>query len=379
MKTLLHILITIVLTIFVVTLIYIKFPKHLQDPDKEITQTITPPPQPLEEQLLEKMTVEEKVGQLFMFGIDGTTLTDKTKQIIEDYHIGGILLFGKNITNEKQLKNLIGNLQSESKVPLFISIDQEGGIVKRITWNPILTIAQPDINTTTQAYTVAKDRGEILKSLGINMNLAPVVEYITDKNSFMYNRTYRGSEKEVYEKSISTIQGYMEAGIISVPKHFPGHGNTSPDSHYSLPMVNISKNQWDEYIQPFSNIIEKTSVDAIMVGHIKFPNIDTKPATLSYEIITNRLIKQLKYNGLIISDDMEMDALDNIDTPEHTAEQALLAGNDILIYSQSTADQQNIQSDVYNYIVKEVEDGKMNIDEKVLKILRMKIKYHIIP
>ncbi len=331
-----------------------------------------------EQRILKEMTPEQKVGQLFIFGIDDINLTKETNTFLTENHIGGILLLGKNITDEKQLKALIQNIQKEKDIPLFISIDQEGGVVSRIKWNEKLTIAQNEISNSKQAYTVAKDRGEILKDLGINMNLAPVVEYITDRNSFMYNRVYRGTINEVYEKGISSIQGYTDSGIIPVIKHFPGHSNTSPDSHYSLPIVNINTDQWNEYLQPFSKILEQSNVDAIMIGHIKFPNIDSNPATISKEIITNKLINDLKYNGLIISDDMEMDALENIDSYTNIAKQAITAGNDILIYSKYSKEHPTIQKDIYDYILNEVKSNGLNIDDKVLKILRMKIKYNII-
>jgi beta-N-acetylhexosaminidase len=184
--------------------------------------------------------------------------------------------------------------------------------------------------------------------------------------------------KEIYEKGISSIQGYSDSGVIPVIKHFPGHSNTSPDSHHSLPIVNINTNQWNEYIQPFSNILEQTPVDALMIGHIKYPNIDNKPATISKEIITNKLINNLNYNGLVISDDMEMDALENIDSYTNIAKQAIIAGNDILIYSKYSKEHPTMQKDIYDHILNEVKNNRLNIDDKVLKILRMKIKYNII-
>jgi len=333
------------------------------------------PEPPLEETILNRMTTEEKVGQLFMVGIDGTTLTEETKSFLTEHHMGSVILYAKNVSTQVQIALLTQEIQTTNDIPLFISIDQEGGIVARLKWNDTLTIAQEDIKTPQQAYTVAKNRGEILKELGINMNLAPVVEYITDKNSFLYNRAFRGSKDDVAQKGISSIQGYQDSGIIAVLKHYPGHANLSPDSHYSLPIVNITAKQWDEYIQPFSRILKQTNVDGIMVGHIMYPNIDNHPATLSKEIISNRLTTDLQYEGLVISDDMGMDALDNQGTIPEVAKQAIEAGNDILIYT--TADTL-IQKQVYDYILQEVSNGNMNIDEKVLKILREKITYGII-
>jgi beta-N-acetylhexosaminidase len=208
------------------------------------------------------------------------------------------------------------------------------------------------------------------------MNFAPVIEYITDQNSFIYNRTYRGSQEDVYLKSISAIEGYIDSGVISVPKHYPGHSNTSTDSHYDLPVVKIEKDQWNEYVKPFSDVLNNTIVDAIMVGHVQFPNIDNQyPTTMSEEIIKKRLITDLGYEGVIISDDMEMGALEDIDTYPKIAKKALQAGIDVLIYSKYMKRHPNIQQDVYNYILEEVKNGNIDIDDKVLKILRVKIKY----
>lgn len=374
MKKIIGILLSIILLII--------FPLSLQNTDislsdipKKDSPKNIPTTLPPEEKYLAKMTNEEKVGQLFMFGIDGTTVTEEEKTFLQNNHIGGILLLGKNITDEQQLKQLIQDLQINMNIPMFISIDQEGGGVSRIKWNDTLTKAEQDIQDYNDSYNTARERGIYLKEIGINMNLAPVVEYITKPSSFMYDRVYKGTEEEVIQKGEGAVKGYKDAAILSVIKHYPGHGNDSPDSHYSLPVVNISNDQWDQYIQIFSIIIQDTDVDALMVGHIKFTNIDTNPSSLSYEIITKRLIQDLNYNGLIISDDMGMKALDGFGTPSELAEKALSAGNDILIYSTP---QIPVQQEVYNYILQEVNNGNINIDNKVLKILKIKIEYNIL-
>ena len=371
-----------IFTIFLSLLLPILFPISLQNmevDDQTFDPIVIEPTQ--EELILKDMNIEEKVGQLFIFGFDGITLNSEVKNFFKESNLGGVLLLEKNITTEKQLKQLIQDIQSSNKIPLFISIDQEGGIVSRIKGNEILTKSQSQIDDPKEAYSIAKSRGDILKSYGINMNLAPVVEYITNVNSFMYDRVYRGSKEEVITKSIATIEGYTESGIISVPKHYPGHSNISPDSHYELPVVNINNDQWDEYIEPFSAILKQTDVKALMVGHIKYPNIDSNPSTISNEIINERLRKSLNYKGIVISDDMEMDALENIDSYTIVAKQALLAGNDILIYSKYRNDHPNLQKDVYNYIVEEVTNGNIDVeilDDKVLRIIKIKIDFNIL-
>ena len=331
-------------------------------------------PIPIEKLVLENMTLEEKVGQLFMLGFNGTTLSKSTKDWIQNRYIGGVLLLSRNIANETQLKKLTKNIQSNSNIPLFISIDQEGGVVSRLQWNTTLTTPQMSMNTPQQAYDIAVARGKILKDLGINMNLAPVVEYITDSSSFMYKRVFRGTQRDVARKGESAINGYTSVNIIPVPKHYPGHSNSSPDSHYYLPKVNITPSQWDSYIYPFKYLIERDCVDILMAGHILFPNIDTKVSTLSTEILTEKLRKELSFEGVILSDDMEMDAIKERGDINTIAKESLLAGIDILIYSKESVE----QNQVYEYILQSFEKGDIDmkiLDEKVLRILKLKSKY----
>lgn len=360
-----HILLSIL-----IILIPLFFPKPLVEQQANL---IVPPVKTLEQQILETMSIEEKVGQLFIFGFDNTSLTEDNINFLKERHIGGVLLLGKNIQTEEQLKTLTTQIQSINRIPLFVSIDQEGGVVARIKWNEVLTVSQSDMTTKEKAYEIAKSRAEILKGYGINMNFAPVIEDITNPNSFMYNRVFRDN---VVEKGIASVNGYKDGEIISVPKHYPGHSNDSPDSHYSLPVVNISDNQWNEYITPFREVLSIS--DAVMIGHIKYPNIDSKPSTISSEIINKRLIEDLSFKGLVISDDMEMGALKDIGTYEEIAKQALLADTDILIYSKYASKAPTIQRDVYQYVLDEVKNGTIEIDSKVLKILRIKIEYEIL-
>lgn len=330
-------------------------------------------PQETEEyKLLQTLSIEEKVGQLFLLGIEGTTVSSKTKALIEDKHIGGIIIYSRNIDNNSQLKKLNKDLQSLSEIPLFISIDQEGGIVSRLTDNKTLTKPQYDIKTETEAYNIAYERGLILRDLGFNMNHSPVLEDITDKESFLYDRVFRGNQTEISKLSLSMIDGYTDSGVISTPKHYPGHNNASVDSHKDLPVVNINQKDWNNYISPFTYIIENTYVPAIMVGHVKYPNIDKYPSSISKEIITNRLKSQFK--GLVVSDDMQMDALDSYGTPKELAKKALIAGNDLLIYHKDYEQ----QTEIIDYIISEVEKGNISeeiLNEKVLKILNTKQQY----
>ena len=329
---------------------------------------------PIENVILDSMTLEQKVGQLFLIGFYGTSLSESTINWIEDRHIGGVLILGRNIENEKQLKNLTESIQSHSYLPLLISIDQEGGEVARLQWNSTLTTAQKYMDTPQEAYEIAVERGVMLKKLGINTNLAPVVENITDKNSFMYNRVFKGTSEQIAKKGESAIYGYRQVGMIAVPKHYPGHSNSSPDSHFYLPKVNISNSQWDSFVYPFQYLIEQDCVDIIMAGHILYPNIDNKVSTISSEILEQRLRNDLAFEGVVISDDMEMKAIKNQGDPKIIAKESLIAGIDILIYSKETEELKGI----YKYILSSFKNGNLDVDilnDKVLRILKLKEKY----
>ena len=166
---------------------------------------------PLEQRVLKQMSLEEKVGQLLLFGFNGLEMGKNTKDLINSKHIGGVLLLGKNISNASQLTNLNSQLQSQAKIPLLISIDQEGGVVSRIKWEKELLISQKNMGGEEDIYSLSVKRAKILKPLGINVNLAPVVEYITDTNSLLYPRVSSGNIQEISRKADSAIKGYKDS------------------------------------------------------------------------------------------------------------------------------------------------------------------------
>jgi len=335
---------------------------------------------PLEQRVLKQMSLEEKVGQLLLFGFNGLEMDKNTKDLINNKHIGGVLLLAKNISNASQLTNLNSQLQSQARIPLLISIDQEGGVVSRIKWEKELLISQKNMGGEEDIYSLSVKRAKILKPLGINVNLAPVVEYITDTNSFLYPRVFSGNIQEISRKAYSAIKGYKDSNMISVAKHYPGHSNLSTDSHFSLPKVYVSKENWDEYVFPFKYLIEQGMVDVIMVGHILYPNIDSKVSTISEVIVNEKLRKELNYEGVVITDDMQMDAIEKQGDDCKIAKEALKAGNDILLYSMYYL-KPNIEREIYDCILNSVNSGEISledIDQKVLRVLRLKIKYGLI-
>lgn len=348
------------------------FPTYSIENDLNIVQR-----PPIEEEIINQLTLEEKVGQLFVFGFSGTNTYGYIGGDIKEKHIGGVLLLGKNISSNEQLKTLNHDLQELSTIPLFISIDQEGGTVARIKGSDTLTLAQKNMDTPQKTFDIAKDRGLLLKELGINVNFAPVVEYITNTSSFLYQRVFRGSIEDVAIKGDNAIKGYTQSGIIGVAKHYPGHSNSSIDSHYGLPRVYIEEKDINSYIYPFKYLIEQGNVDMIMVGHILYPNIDRNPSTVSNILLTEKLRNEQKYDGVLITDDMEMDSIESIGEYCEVAKMSLNAGMDILLYSGLP----QVQNTVYECILNAVKSNEISentINDKVKRVLRLKAKYNLV-
>lgn len=271
------------------------------------------------------------LGQSVMVGIQGTHLTQEEEAFIRTYGIGGVMLLEKNITSEEQVQNLIKyiqNIAEENNFPsLFIAIDQEGGEVSRIASDPTVAIEQKDITTKEKAYNTAYTRGTYLSSLGINMNFSPVIDPITSEKSFLWNRVFHTPLATRIQLAIAMIEGYKAGGITPVLKHFPGHNNTSLDTHeyssYSFPLQT-------EYTQHFSSLFAQTYVPAVMISHT-IAQGEEIPATLSQRDIAY-LENELLYTGLTITDDLEMNALASY-SPKERSIKALLSGVDILLFS----------------------------------------------
>lgn len=323
------------------------------------------------EKLLSTMTLEEKVGQMFIIGFWGTQPDYYITKMVQERNIGGVILFKYNIKDKEQLTKLTSDLQTLSKkIPLFISIDQEGGVVSRLATDIVSeTIAQSDIKTEKEAYNLAKKRAKELKALGISMNFSPVLDNIQKENSFLYDRVFRG---DISLLGNAMISGYRDGGIVAVPKHFPGHPNNLVDSHKALPEVNISEAEFDAYDSQFKEVILNKDTQAIMAGHILFNQIDRKyPSSLSSKIITEILRNKYGFDGVVITDDMQMGALTESFKISEAAIKAIVAGNDILIYSGEPEE----QAQAYNAIISAVKNGIISeerINESILRILTLK-------
>ena len=331
---------------------------------------------------INSMTLDEKIGQMFIMGMDGYYVDDFTNAMIEDYHIGGIILFGRNIRDSNQLLELTNSLNEvNNKIPLFISIDEEGGRVSRMPKEVLNIPSCREIgkkNDAMYAFEVGSTIGMKIKSLGLNMNFAPVLDIDSNpQNPVIGDRSFGGDDEIVSKMGMEVMKGLRSENIISVVKHFPGHGDTSVDSHIGLPRIDKDLESVLQFeIIPFKKAIEN-HVDGIMIAHILFSRIDPdNPASLSKIIITDLLREELDYNGVVITDDMTMGAILENYAIVDASVQAIMAGADIILLSHGNENKVNAIKGIKEAVVNN-KISMERVDESVYRILKLKEKYHI--
>lgn len=331
---------------------------------------------------LKQMTLKQKVGQLFIFGFIGTSLNSKIKKLLTQNTPGGLLVFKRNISSNYKMAQLNDQFQkiSQQKVslPFFIMTDQEGGSVSRIklksTPPSALAIGQSNNLLISHQYGVLT--GELLSLMGFNVNLAPVAD-LSDpyKKNFIGNRSFGKSPHRVSEFALSFSKGLLSQKILPTFKHFPGHGNIDQDSHKSLPIkkLNLYDLKHSDLI-PFSRLAESEFPSFIMTSHVAFPNIDKSqlPATYSKTLITSILRNDLKYTGLIITDDIQMMGTHAIGTFEQRVLKAFLAGNDMIMIAWSPQKQQ-LAIETLVKAVKEKVISESRLNESLTRILKYKL------
>ncbi len=275
--------------------------------------------------------MKEKIGQLTIVGFEGVDPSEEVLNLIEEFGIGGVILFKRNIEDPTQIRELIKLLQKSSKIPLFIAIDHEGGRISRLDKPFTKFPSAAIISSLEEAYSIGKTMGKELKDVGINMNLAPVLDINNNPNSPIGDRSFGNDPQKVAVFGNSMINGMKDMGIIPVAKHFPGYGSISIDPHLELPYRNLNR----ENISPFKYVIEN-GVEAIMTAHVIYKDIDVSmPATMSKNIIDGILRKELGFRGLVITDDLEMGAISKNFPIEEVAIKGIEAGNDILLICHS--------------------------------------------
>ena len=329
------------------------------------------------DKLVANMSDADKVGQLLMIGIHGTTLNDDAKFMLNEYRVGGIILFDRNMESKDQVKTLITDINKAGKsaglTPLFLGIDQEGGAVARMDDKLIKVPPAEEVGKmpVEQAVSLAKQSGAELKDLGFNINFVPVADL-----GLTYGRSYSTSPDEVVRYAGAVGKAYDEAGLWYSYKHFPGIGKIDVDLHADTSIIPVSKETLlSEDTKVFIDLIKqsKPNTYTIMVSHAMYPQIDPDhPASLSKAIITDWLRKDIGYNGVVVTDDMDMGALANHYTFGDMAVQSILAGSDILLVCHEYEHMQ----EAYNGLMKAVKDGRISkerLDESVKRILLMKM------
>lgn len=328
------------------------------------------------DQIVESMSQTEKLGQMVMIGIQGTKVDDDSLYMLNQYHMGGVILFDRNMENPEQVKQLTSDLQAQSneKVPLFIGIDEEGGDVVRMAEKLTPPPSQKEIGATgdiEQAKTWAIKTAKSLKDMGINVNFAPVADVGSNDK-----RSYSTDTNTVIDFVRAATKGYQQENIIYSLKHFPGIGKGRVDSHVDSSSIDVAKEVlMTEDIIPFKTIIDENDPNDyfILVSHLKYPALDEEyPASLSSKIMTDLLRNEFGYKGIIITDDMEMGAVANHNDFRSIGVKAVKAGADIVLVCHEYEHQQ----EVYLGLLDAVNSGEISqerIDESVKRIIKVKL------
>lgn len=331
-----------------------------------------------------RLSLDEKIGQMIFSGVDGTEMTDESKNIIQKYHVGGIILFGDNVKSITQTVNFLNELKTanaDNPYPLLLGVDEEGG---RVTRMPDEAKSLPssrsigELNDSSLSFEIGSILGEQMKALGFNLDFAPVLDVNSNPdNPVIGDRSFGNNPEVVTELGIQTMKGIQNEGIISVIKHFPGHGDTSEDSHLELPKVDKSYDELSKLeLVPFKKAISENA-DVSMVAHILLPKIDEKyPASMSEKIITGILREDYDFDGVVITDDLTMGAITDHYNVADAAVQTVKAGGDILLVAHDP----NLIATVFEKLKAAVEAGEISenrIDESVERITNLKAKYQL--
>ncbi|WP_251034816.1 beta-N-acetylhexosaminidase [Paenibacillus polymyxa] len=353
-------------------------------------QNTTPPQEEVPEEVdsvqeqLRSLTLEEKIGQMILAGVQGTTLDDQAKQMITDQKVGGIIFYANNVSTLEGTAKFVQSIKEANRsnpVPIFMSVDQEGGKVSRMP-ETVESIPSSRKVGETKDSALAETMGELLarqvQLAGFNVDFAPVLDVNSNpKNPVIGDRSFGSSAELVSRMGIAEMKGLRSEGIIPVVKHFPGHGDTSVDSHLDLPVVNKTEKQLAELEWiPFQAAV-KEQVEAVMVAHILFPKLDPDhPASLSDVIIGEHLRGKFNYDGVVITDDLSMGAIAKNFKLDEAALATVKAGSDILLVAHSYESAKTI----FDTLISAVKSGKITesrIDESVYRILALKQQYKL--
>lgn len=345
-----------------------------------------------QEQLMDivrEMTIEQKIAQLFIITPEELTgagqvtqAGEATREALIRYPVGGLIYFDQNLTGETQLKDMTSSVQQYAMeiegVPLFLAIDEEGGTVARIGNNTSFSVSQFDNMSSVgatgdveQAYLIGSKIGAYLEAYGINMNFAPVADVLTNlDNTAIGNRSFGSDPESVSQMALREAEGLRSHGIIPVMKHFPGHGATAEDTHEGFAYIDKSLEELQNVeLVPFQAAVG-ASAECIMVAHISVPKVvgDRTPSSLSKVMITEVLRNKMGYDGLVVTDALNMGAIQNNYSSAEAAVKAILAGADLLLMPV------NFQ-EAYQGVLWATDSGlitETRIDQSVMRILKVK-------
>jgi|694.fasta_scaffold06019_12 beta-N-acetylhexosaminidase len=329
--------------------------------------------------IYQSLTIEEKIGQLFMvsaYSNKGENEQQKIDELITKHHIGGLIFFQGGPYRQARLTN---RFQNKAKVPLLIGIDAEWGLSMRLDsthvypWN--MTLGAIKDNKLIEKF--GQQMGQQCKRLGVHYTFGPVVDINTNpKNPIIGNRSFGEDKFNVAEKAVAYIIGLQKEGVFATAKHFPGHGDTDKDSHHSLPTVNFSKERiYETELFPYIKLIEK-DLASVMVAHLNVPSLENRqnyPSSISYDIVTTLLKKELNFKGLIFTDALNMKGASNFKSPGEIDLEAFKAGNDVLLFPE------NVPLAVAKIKEAIEKDPALNerLEESVKKILAAKFKANL--
>lgn len=328
------------------------------------------------EAIMASMSKTEKLGQMVMIGINGTDVTEDSLFMLHQYHIGGIILFDRNMRSKAQVANLNKKLQDQcnEKVPLFIAIDEEGGIVSRMKDDLIPPPSQrsiADSGDSNEAYKSAYNIANELKKIGFNVNFAPVADVGNGE------RNFSNDANTVAQFVRAAVDGYSHAGMVCALKHFPGIGRGEQDTHVDSVVVNDDFDAiYNGDMLPFRNVVSNQDLDnyMVMVSHVTYPSFaGNTPACISPVIMKDILRKDLGYQGIIITDDLEMGAVANYYGFDRIGVEAVKAGADIVLVCH----EYHHGADVYLGLLEALEAGEITqeeVDNSVRRILKYKLQ-----
>lgn len=344
-------------------------------PEKELPVTIS--------EVIENMSVEEKIGQMIFSSISGTELGAEEEKLIHQYKVGGIIVNKKNITSPSQMVAYMNSLKEENKnnVPLFFGIDQEGGRIAKLPGDLRAIPSHFEIgkqNDPSFAFEIGTVLGKLVSSFGFNVNFAPVLDINSNpENPVIGDRSFGINPDVVSKLGIQMMKGIQGENIIPAIKHFPGHGDTSVNSHDELPVVQKTMPELEQMeLIPFKQAIAE-GADMVMIAHILLPSIDLEfPSSMSEAIITDLLREKIGFDGVVITDDMTMEAITNSFDIGKASVMSVKAGADIVMVAHEF---ENVVKAI-TALTTAVENGEITeerIDQSVERILKLKNKYSL--